>query len=156
MKVLLLTVVLFLGSAPVLFSAGGPAECVITIKSVQLQKDSGEWVTVIEPDHQVDLANQEPTVSFFNNGRRVPEGHYGNFKIFFSYKGSAKEIQIYGSNNFKEALKVKGRSFISVWFKLNLMDALNGVLPEKVEQAAVVVDEQTIIIPGENIKMVFT
>ena len=76
--------VFFLGSSHVSFSAGDPSECVITIKSVQLEKDSGEWITVVEPDRQVDLISQEATISFFNNGRRVPSGHYKNFKIMIS------------------------------------------------------------------------
>ena len=151
-----LTGILFLGLTPVLFSADSPAACIITIKSVQLQKDSGEWITVIEPDHQVDLANQEPKISFFNDARRVPEGRYSNFKILFNLKGSENEIQLYGGNDFKEALEVRKRSFVSVWFKLDLTDVPNGLLPKKVEQAAVIVDEQTAVISGENIKMVFT
>lgn len=141
-----LTGVLVLGTSDVSFSAGDPSECVITIKSVQLEKDSGEWITVVEPDHKVDLAEQEPRVSFFNNGRRVPVGSYRNFKVIFYNKSSGQEIQIYGNKNFLEPLKVKTGSFISVWFDLNLCD--------KVEQATVVVDDQKVTILGQNIRMV--
>ena len=137
--------VLVLGFSDVSFSAGDSSECVITIKSVQLKKDSGEWITVIEPDHQVDLAKQEPRVSFFNNGQRVPVGSYSNFKVIFYNKGSDQEIQIYGNKNFSEPLKAKAKSFISVWFDLNLCD--------KVEQATVVVDDQKIVVPNQGIGM---
>ena len=58
-----------------------PSQYVITIKSVQLKNNTGQWITVIEPDRQVDLVTTEPSVSFFNNAGRVPPGNYINFKV---------------------------------------------------------------------------
>ncbi len=124
----------------------------ITIKSVQLKKDTGEWITVIEPDHQVDLVSQEATVSFFNNGRRVPPTNYGNFRIIFIDRDTNHEIQLLGQENFKQALKVSTRSFISVSFELNLAATLQD---SSVKRATIAVDDQTLVIPGESIRMVF-
>ena len=158
------------------FAAGDPSECVITIKEVQLKKDSGEWITVIEPDHQVDLVNQEPMISFFNNGRRVPPGDYSNFKILllrtikiknaqhFSlvYESPNDEIAISGSEDFLQPLKVKRGSFISVRFVLDLSGTIVDTAartyflpPKKVKGATVAVDDQIIELPGGDIRMVF-
>lgn len=134
------------------FSDVVPSQHVITIKSVELEKDSGGWVTIIEPDHQVDLANQEAVISFFNNGRRVPPGSYRNFKIIFDNEETGEKIRLYGVGNFSEPLKVAPRSFISVSFELNLARTLRD---SRVKQVAVVVDEQALTIPGELIQMVF-
>ena len=156
------------------FAASAPSECVITIKSVQLKKDSGEWITVIEPDYQVDLVNQEPAVSFFNNGRRVPPGNYSNFKalllrtikvkdtkrLSFIYEAPNNEIAIYGSRDFPEPLKVKTASFIGVRFGLDLSNTIvdsgpeaHFLPPKKVKSATVTVDDQKIAIPSDGLRM---
>jgi len=62
--------------------AAGPASvCRVTIQSVELKNTAAQWVTVIQPDKEVDLANQESTITFFNNTGRVPAGRYVNFRI---------------------------------------------------------------------------
>jgi hypothetical protein len=158
------------------FAAGDPSVCVVTIKSVQLKKDSGEWITVIEPDHQVDLVSQEPTVSFFNNGRRVPPGDYSNFKILllkmikgkdakhlsFIYESPKDEIVIYGRKDFLQFLKVKVGSFISVWFGVDLSNTTVGsgsevtfLPPKEIKEATVTVDEQKITIPSSELRVDF-
>lgn len=55
----------------------------ITIRKVELRSTDGTWVTVVEPDRVIDLINEEPVVSFFNNGR-IPEGSYVNFRLVLS------------------------------------------------------------------------
>ena len=175
LAVLFSLVTLFSSSSDV-FAAGDPSACVVTIKSVQLQKESGEWITVIEPDRRVDLVNQEPTVSFFNNGRRVPPGNYNNFKIFLLrtikakddkgidviYEAPHEEIVIDGNRNFLESAQVKRQSFVSVWFELNLSGLIDHSdsevsfsPPHTVKQAVVTVDDKQIVIPGENIRITF-
>ncbi len=64
--------------------AAETTEYTITIQEVLLKKTTGEWVSVIRPDKQIDLVNVEPSLSFFNNEGRVPEGRYTNFKVLLS------------------------------------------------------------------------
>ena len=144
-------------------AADSPARCVITIKSVQLQKDSGEWLTVIEPDRQVDLVSQEPVVSFFNDGHRVAPGRYRNFKITqlktinltdkngipFLYEAPTDEILISGKNDLEEFLEVKAKSFVSVLFELDL----SFLPPKSIKQVTIAVDTQKAVISGKNIEM---
>ena len=80
---LLFAVFIFMLSAPAVF-AGEPAKFVITIVKVELKSVAGRWVTILEPDKEVDLVNAEPTVSFFNNQGKVPAGKYANFRITLS------------------------------------------------------------------------
>jgi len=154
--------------------ADSPSECIITIKSVELKKSSGEWLTVIEPDHRVDLVSQEPVVSFFNNGRRVPPANYKNFKITllrtikgkdldqvdFTYDAPHGEIMIYGKTDFLKPLKVSTRSFVSVWFVLDLSDTMHTsdssavfVPPKNVKSATITVDDERIVIPSDDIRI---
>jgi len=171
----LICLTLFLGFLNDAFAISDPSACVITIKSVELKKDSGAWITVIEPDHQVDLVNQRPIVSFFNNGRRVPPGHYLNFKIVllrtikvetsehlqFIYEAPHDEISIYGSKDFDRPVNVNGQSFISVSFELDLsrtVDVSNSkavfLPPKKVKGVTMIVDDRQIAISGDDIQMI--
>jgi len=70
------------GPAPA--SAGETAKFIITIQSVQLKNNTGQWITVIEPDRRVDLVDEEASISFFNNTGRVPPGNYINYRIVLS------------------------------------------------------------------------
>ena len=151
-RLFLIFLAMICGFSNAAFAADKPSGCVITIKSVQLEKALGEWVTVIEPDHVVDLAIQEATVSFFNNGRRVPPGDYRNFKIIFDNHDTGEKIEIRGLGNFSEPLKVEARSFIRVAFELNLAGTLRD---SRVENATVVVDDRTLSIPGKELRMIF-
>ncbi len=151
-----------------------PYKCVITIESVLLKKDSGEWITIIDPDHQVDLMHQDPTVSFFNNGRRVPPGKYSNFKILLSktikagtvekpdliYDAKSSEIAIYGNRDLAKILSVSASSFISVWFNLDLSNTVSGrgpqaefTPPRQVRQAKITIDDQEVVVPGSDITL---
>lgn len=57
---------------------------IVTIRKVELKTVDGRWITVLEPDKEVDLVSAEPTVSFFNNQGRVPAGRYSNFRLTLS------------------------------------------------------------------------
>lgn len=63
--------------------AEDPSRYLVTIQSVSLKREDGTWLTVSQPDHPVDLVNQEAAVAFFNNGR-VPSGKYVNFRLILS------------------------------------------------------------------------
>ena len=131
--------------------ASAPSKCVITIESVLLENDRGQWITVVSPDHQVDIVGQDPFVSFINGGR-VAAGSYVNFKIILSKRikvcqgplppdrtepdwlevrwpsgAAAKEaIEIFGRQDFKTPFAVKRGSFIEVRFHLDLEETLRG------------------------------
>ncbi|OIO37150.1 MAG: hypothetical protein AUJ72_05030 [Candidatus Omnitrophica bacterium CG1_02_46_14] len=164
-----------LGFPNEVFADNTPARCVITIKSVWLQKNSGEWAAIIEPDRLADLATEEPVISFFNDGRRVIPGNYRNFKItllrtikltdgngtHFLYEAPYDEILIYGKGDLKEFLKVKARSFVSVWFEWDLSGTVvyqdskvSFLPPKKIKQITIVVDDHKVVISGENVLMV--
>jgi len=167
--------------SPALAAAQTPSKCVVTIQSVYLQNEGGDWIKIIEPDRQVDLISEEAGLSFFNQGR-VPPGKYTNFKIILferikveskdleerylfldsQAKDSDDEVQIYGRINFKEPFSVKKGSFIGVWFSLNLentlhveTDTVSFIPPEDVTQATVMIDDQTLLIPSQDIILEF-
>lgn len=78
-------------------SAAEPLEYTVTLKKFELKNNTGQWIAVIEPDRQVDLAQEEAKVSFFNTSGRVPDGNYINFRITLS-----------------ESVRVQGRAGIHV------------------------------------------
>lgn len=77
-----LAVVALTAAAPL--GAGDPLEYTVVLKKLELKNNTGQWVTVVEPDRPVNLAEEEARVSFFNTAGRVPEGHYINFRLTFS------------------------------------------------------------------------
>lgn len=64
--------------------AGTPLEYTVTLKKFELKNNTGQWLTVIEPDRSVNLAEEEARISFFNTAGRVPDGNYINFRITLS------------------------------------------------------------------------
>ncbi|HTL71393.1 MAG TPA: hypothetical protein VL404_08900 [Candidatus Eisenbacteria bacterium] len=64
--------------------AAGSAKFAVTIEKVELKNAQSEWITIIRPDRLVDLINEEPVVSFFNNDGRIPAGRYVNFRVTLS------------------------------------------------------------------------
>ena len=150
-----------------LYAAGDPSECVITIETVALKNGEGKWVTVANPDHEVDLVTQEAGLSFFNNGR-VPAGRYVNFRILISKRfkvldsksspvqahfedgEEGSSIEIRGAKDFEESFLVNRSSFIGVWFKIDLHGTIQKrgssvyfAPPHKIEEVTVTIDEHT-------------
>ncbi len=120
------------------FAETGPAQCIMTIQSVELKNEKGEWLTVLEPDRQVDLAQEEPRVSFFNNGR-VPPGNYLNFRLTVFGRYPGRTIEVFGKEDLKAPLVVKRGSFVGVHFKLDEC----GFPPKEIRELSVTVDEVT-------------
>jgi hypothetical protein len=122
----------------------GPAQAAepyfVTIAALELQKQDGGWVTVVEPDHRVDLMNTEAQVSFFNNGR-VPPGEYQNFRVLFDDAGTRRTIT--RGEPYTPPLPVRKGSFISVWFILNFELDGDGlpVRPRSVKELRLTVDD---------------
>lgn len=77
------TLVSFLMPAQVM-AAWTPTRYIVTVKSLELKNNTGEWVKVIEPDLEVDLLSRDPRVSYVNDGKRIPKGNYINFRIVLS------------------------------------------------------------------------
>ncbi len=115
----------------------------ITIHKLELKKNSGEWLSIVEPDHRVDLMNTEAAISFFNNGR-VPAEWFKNFKITFEDHGQKTEI--FRKKDMDTPFQVKRGSFVNVSFELDLHS-------KKVKETHLVVDQQEFIDSGDNIGM---
>lgn len=144
------------------WAAGAPSSCVVTIENIQLKTSEGRWLTVIDPDHPVDIVKEEPGLSFFNNGR-VPAGRYSNFKLTLSDDVKALDaehrrcqvlgtktghdgIQIMASKDLDRPLVVQKGSFVAVWFTLDLTHTVEGLrftVPEKVSALTMTVDGDT-------------
>jgi hypothetical protein len=123
-----------------------PAKYIITIKSLELKSELGQWRTIVEPDHEVDLLSTEARISFFNHGR-VPQGKYSNFKILL-LDDSGRALQIFGKKDFSDPLEVKKNSFIGARFVLDLQGSLP---PKKVEELHVTVDDQNVTLGGDDL-----
>jgi len=115
----------------------------ITIQKVELKRNSGEWVSILEPDHRVDLRTTKAAVSFFNNGR-VPHDQFKNFKIAYEDHGQSREMS--RKKDLEEPFEVKKGSFVNVSFDLDLDSG-------KIKQTDLVVDQKEFIDPGDNIEM---
>ena len=115
----------------------------ITIQKLELKNDRGEWLTILEPDHRVDLNNTEAAVSFFNNGR-VPPGSFKNFRI--TYEDHGKSAEMSRKTDWTPPFQVKNGSFVNVSFKLDLDS-------KKVKETHLVVDQEEWTDSGDNIEM---
>ena len=123
---------------------------ILTIKSVQLKDSAGQWFTVIEPDHQVDLATQEPGLSFFNEGR-VPAGDYVNVKIAVTGlrpEDGARQSTLAAAKDFAAPLAVRKNSFIGIWFKFDDLSR-----PASVHEASITIDDKTTLLTAESLKL---
>ncbi|MBI4353023.1 MAG: DUF4382 domain-containing protein [Candidatus Omnitrophica bacterium] len=116
---------------------------VITIQKVELKSASGEWVTVIEPDRQVDLLTTIPRVSFINNGR-VPPGGYTNFRLTLS-EIPKDRIEICSAKELEDPLEVRKGSFVSVSFSMDREGTLDEV--------EVIVDQRELKIPSVGLHL---
>ena len=134
------------------FSAGGPAEYVVTIQSVHLKDGSGRWVKIIEPDRRVDLAVEEAAVSFFNNTGRVPSGVYMNFRIVLLREGG-EVVEIAGREDFAEPLRVQKGSFIHVRFDVGFSDEEKDgpLFPARLDRVSVTVDQTQKTLPASAV-----
>lgn len=107
----------------------------ITVQKVFLKNGQDEWVRVIEPDRQVDLAVEQPTVSFFNNGPRVPKGAYKNFRLEYLENATQTSRALTAREDFKEGVPVRKGSFIRVDFNCQLDQRI------QVLEARLIIDE---------------
>ena len=114
----------------------------ITLQKLELKKDSGEWVDIVEPDHKVDLRQTEAAISFFNNGR-VPAGSFKNFRLSFEDHGKNREMS--RRQDLEAPFLVKKGSFVNVSFGLDLDN-------QKVKEAHLTVDDQEFVDPGDKIE----
>jgi hypothetical protein len=114
----------------------------ITLDKLELKKDSGEWLDIIEPNHPVDLMNMEATISFFNNGR-VPAGAFKNFRITFEDHGQKKKI--FRKEDLNTLFEVKQGSFVNISFQLDLGS-------KKVKETRLAVDQQAFVDFGDSME----
>lgn len=116
---------------------------VITIDEVRLKNEGGEWVSIIKPDKKVDTTNEEPSLSFFNQGL-VPPAEYVNFEILI--RDTAKPeglMRITGKRDFNP-LSLKKASFINIYFTLDFKNKWD------IHRVELTVDRATrVILAGE-------
>ena len=115
----------------------------ITIQKLELKNNGGEWVSILEPDHKVDLVSTEASVSFFNNGR-VPAERFKNFRLSFDDHG--KSVMMSRAKDLETPFQVKKGSFVNVSFELDLET-------KKVKETRLTVDEQEFVDAGDNIEI---
>ena len=72
-----------------------------------LKNNAGEWITVVEPDKQVDLFSDQGKVTFFNQGR-IPEGDYLNFKLVISETVKVREADRFGNKTKSGGVEIIG------------------------------------------------
>ncbi len=116
----------------------------VTIQKVELKNAAGEWVTVIEPDKKVDLAQSEPSVSFFNNGRVAPS-RYVNVRVQLD-KGV-----LVRSEDYEVPLNIKKGSFVNVEFGFDFTKQVKNLSRDNFKQIHVTVDEDERIDGGDKI-----
>ena len=96
------------------------------IEKVELKNNAGLWLTVMEPDHLVNLDNEEAGASFFNQGR-VLEGRYVNFRVTAiearKPRQIALRIQMQLVDDLPQTLNIRPGSFIAVWFEYRAKEA---------------------------------
>lgn len=164
-----------LTAAAAAHAAASPAACVITLAKVELKHADGRWVTVLEPDHPVDIVREEPSFALFNDGR-VPAGAYVNFRITLtdrvkittdegvvfrqalSRPGRGPEIT--ASGDLAQPVRVGRGSFIGGRFGLDLRASIGGEVeapvftpPKTVEWAELTVDEDARRFSGDGIRI---
>ena len=112
----------------------------ITLQKLELRTRDAEWVTIVEPDHKVDLMTADASITFFNNGR-VPEADYDNFRLTFRDSSTTHEIT--RKLNYNMPLPVHKGSFIRVWFVLDFERDANKspVRPSGVKELRLTVDD---------------
>lgn len=119
---------------------------VVTIQSLELKNTDQKWIDVIHPDKAVDLTQQEPGVTFINNGR-IPPGRYLNFRVVFdeaSEEGRSR-VLFTAKSDLNEHLDVKKTSFVGVRFRLNPEN------PRDVYQAKITVDASSQTLTGDQL-----
>ncbi|OGW91434.1 MAG: hypothetical protein A3D28_00450 [Omnitrophica bacterium RIFCSPHIGHO2_02_FULL_63_14] len=124
----------------------------MTVQGIQLKSEDGRWITVAEPDNEVDLSAEEAGLSFFNGHGRIPEGRYVNVRVRFekaprpeggNWNLSAGRTLTLTAREDLEPLTVGGSSFIGVWFTLDLGDS-------DVKQVSLTVDEDSRTLAGSE------
>lgn len=130
-----------LGSREALAKSPGPRS--ITIQSVSLADELGQWKTIIEPDKLVDLDKDDPGLSFFNNGRVEP-GRYLNFELIFVRTNEGIPKRVTSRQALSTPLEVKRGSFIGVWFWLSKPEL-------SLEKLELTVDESTKVFAAEDL-----
>ncbi len=124
----------------------------ITVDQVELKNSSGQWITVIRPDRRVDLAEEEPAVRFFNNGR-IPPGEYSNVRVRFTVEEDGrKAMSLERAEDYAPPLAVKKGTFVGVSFSFDWGDAPR-VSADTVKEVRLVVDQEERIDGSGSIKL---
>ena len=146
-----------------MFSSGSPAKrwhkpfvllllsFFITIEKVELKNSSGEWVTVIRPDKRVDLAQEEPAVRFFNNGRILPDD-YVNVRVTLNDVGAGTRIArttLERATDYQPPVSIKKGTFVGVSFLFD-WEVSRRISQDTIKQVKLVVDQDERVDEGLN------
>lgn len=134
----------FLSSISYTLSARASEPFFVTIQKVELKDEAGRWMTVIEPDKKVDLAQSEPSVSFFNNGRVVP-GRYVNVRV------QLDRGVLVRSEDYEVPLSIKKGTFVNITFGFDFAKPARGLSRDNFKQIHVTVDEDERTDGGDKI-----
>ena len=124
----------------------------MTVQGIQLKSEDGRWITVAEPDNEVDLSAEEAGFSFFNSHGRIPAGRYVNVRVRFekapvpgaaNWNLRAGQTLTLRAKSDLAPFTVTNGSFIGVWFTLDLGDS-------DVKQVSLTVDEDSRTLAGSE------
>ena len=74
---------IFLSMTAPCFAVGDASQCVMTVKKIELKNTAGDWVTLTEAEHKLDLFSQDPAITVENKGK-IPAGVYVNCRVTLS------------------------------------------------------------------------
>lgn len=125
------------------------AEPVVHLRKFELKNDAGAWVSVIEPDRLVDLAEEQAKVSFFNTTGRVPEGRYVNFRLTLADDTRTNAVfSVTRAADFAEPLAIRKGSFLFADVEPVLETPVR-----RITEARLTVDERELAMGPEEIRI---
>ena len=77
-------------------AAGNPDTYKVTVKKIQLKTQAGSWVTIAQPNQEIDIAaaNAGAVAGSLMSDSAIPAGNYVNFRMVI-----AKNISVKGSDS---------------------------------------------------------
>ena len=124
----------------------------ITIDSVELKNEAGDWITVIRPDKRLDLASEEPAVRFFNNGR-IPPGDYANVRVHFTAEEEpTRKMTLERKSDYSPPVSIGPGTFVGVSFAFDWKDG-GRVSEQTLREVRLVTDNEERVDGSDRIKL---
>lgn len=100
MRLILIAAMALAAAAGNAQASGDPTQLIVTVKKVQLKKSGGDWITLGEPNRELDLMGEEASILSWKNDGTLPEGEYTNVKITLS-----ETVKFAGSDGHSRSLE---------------------------------------------------